>query len=332
MKPSSQSKLGYVVVGWNNLQFLDNCLGSIEAQEGVQMTVYYVDNASEDGSAEYVANHFSKVKIIKNKANFGFAKANNIGIRQAIKNGVDYVVLLNTDAELTPSWSKTIVNFAKTQPEGACFQGITLRKKEKAKIDSRGIYLDKNLVATQTDYLKDYKPPYMDCEVFGVNAAAALYSVKFLTHQPFKTQYFDEDFFMYLEDVDLCLRAIGMGYNNYCVGGARAYHIGSASSKSQSFGFKLSYRNHTALLYKNFPISFIIKMLPRIIKSDFQRIHDFNDNNQKNISRAIGVGRLQGVGMLPKMLRKRRLVKINDEHNISKIVRFMKKGYIKLDK
>lgn len=332
MKTSSQSKLGYVVVGWNNLQFLDKCLGSIEVQEEVQKTIFYVDNASEDGSTEFVANHFSKVKIIKNKANFGFAKANNIGIRHAIKNGADYVVLLNTDAELTPSWSRTIVNFAKTHPKGACFQGITLRKKEKDKIDSTGIYLDKNLVATQTNYMVRYNPPYSNCEVFGVNAAAALYTAEFLKYQPFKEQYFDEDFFMYLEDVDLSLRALELGYKNYSIANATAYHIGSASSKSQKFAYKLSYKNHLAMLYKNFSVGFIFKHTPRLIVSDLTRMRDFYRLGQKDVTWAILTGRLSSIRLLFRMHKKRHLlVKGNKEH-FKYINSQMQSGYITLGK
>jgi len=327
-----QVKLSYVVVGWNNKKFLKSCLDSILDQVNVKKSIYYIDNNSSDDSVMYVEQHYPMVKIIQNSDNLGFAKANNIGIKQALKDNAEYIVLLNTDAELTPNWSYTIVNFAEKNPKGACFQGTTLRKNEKGLIDSTGIFLDKKLVATQINYLKEYTPPYGNCEVFGVNAAAALYTKNFLEKQPFKDEYFDEDFFMYLEDVDLCLRAIELGWKNYFVSNAKAFHVGSASSKSQSFGFKLSYRNHSAMLFKNFSIGFIIKKTPRLIASDIERIIGFYRNKQKDVSLAIITGRLQGIWLIHKMFKKRRYLVKQNKKNLQYIISFMPKGYITLGK
>lgn len=327
-----KSRVAYIVVGWNNLDLLDMCLGSIQVQYGVEATTYYLDNASEDGSVEYVVKHYPSVHIIKNKENFGFTKANNIGIHLAIKEGAEYVALLNSDAELEPGWTEKIIDFAKKYPDGACFQGITLRKKEKNTIDSTGIYLDKDLVATQSNYMSHYRPPYSSCEVFGVNAAAALYTVDFLKRQPLNRQYFDEDFFMYLEDVDISLRALELGYKNYSIAEARAYHIGSASSKNQKFAYKLSYRNHLALLYKNFSVGFILKHTPRLVVSDLTRMRDFYRLGQKDVAWAIITGRLLSIGLIPKMYRKRHLLVKGNKKHFKYINSLMQVGYITMGK
>lgn len=322
------SILAYVVVGWNNRQFLANCLNSIASQDGVTRRAYYIDNASSDDSVKYVKQNFPNVQVIQNKSNLGFAKANNIGMKQAIKDGAKYIVLLNTDAEISSGWTKKIVNFVEDHSDVAAVQGITMRKKEENLIDSSGIYLDQGLRATQTDFMKKNKKKYAYREVFGVNAAAALYTVDFLNSQPFKEEYFDEDFFMYLEDVDLSLRALELGYKNYCVGDAIAYHVGSASSKGQKFAYKYSYRNHLPMLFKNFPVKFIVSRIPRIMVADLKRMRDFHRNGQNDVVWAMIKGRIIGLTLLPKMHKKRKLLINHAKSNLDYIISLTYKGYI----
>ena len=88
-----------IVVTYNGMQWYDRCLGSLQ-QSDVPVRIVVIDNASTDGTPQYIAEHFPDVHLIKSDVNLGFAKANNIGIRYAMDNGANYVLLLNQDAWL----------------------------------------------------------------------------------------------------------------------------------------------------------------------------------------------------------------------------------------
>ena len=90
-----------IVVTYNGMKWIDRCLGSL-AFSDVPADVYLVDNGSVDGTPEYVSEHFPEVRVHLAKSNLGFGKANNLGLRYALKHGYEYVYLLNQDAWVFP--------------------------------------------------------------------------------------------------------------------------------------------------------------------------------------------------------------------------------------
>lgn len=86
-----------IIVTYNGMKWLDRCIGSLEVLE-TPVHIVVIDNASTDGTPDYIAEHFPNVHLIRSEINHGFAKANNIGIRYALDNGADYFFLLNQDA------------------------------------------------------------------------------------------------------------------------------------------------------------------------------------------------------------------------------------------
>jgi GT2 family glycosyltransferase len=110
-----------IIVAWNVRQLLHDCLKSVYDQtEGIDFEVIYVDNASNDGSVEMVVEHFPKVKIIENRENEGFIKANNQGIE--ISEG-RYILLLNSDTIVLDNAIAKIVDFADEHPEAGVIGG-----------------------------------------------------------------------------------------------------------------------------------------------------------------------------------------------------------------
>lgn len=106
-----------IIVAWNVRELLYNCLKSVyDETDGINFEVIYVDNASKDGSVEMVAKEFPKVKIIVNKKNEGFIRANNQGIEIA---GGRYVLLLNSDTIILDNAIAKTVKFADEHPEAA---------------------------------------------------------------------------------------------------------------------------------------------------------------------------------------------------------------------
>ncbi len=110
-------KILTIIVTYNGLQWYDRCLGSLQAST-IPVDVMVVDNASMDGSADWIEAHYPEVNLIRSEKNLGFGQANNIGMRYAMDNGYDYVFLLNQDAWLhTNDCIERLVRAIENNPE-----------------------------------------------------------------------------------------------------------------------------------------------------------------------------------------------------------------------
>ena len=288
------NKVAFIVVGWNNAKILPECFESIEKQSYQSTDTYFVDNGSKDDSVETTKRNFPSVKIIEPGYNTGFAKGNNIGIKEALKDPeVGYVALVNSDARLKEDWTKNIVEFAAKKPKGALYQGTTLDYYDESVIDSTHTYVSYNGQATQGNWRYYYQREPGPKKVFGVNAAACMISRAFIEAQPFGDELFDEKMFMYLEDVDLAARATVLGWDNYLVPDARALHMGSASSgKNPGFSLYMTFRNNSAMLFKNFPLKMLIRMSPAILRGDIDTIRVLRRMGKEDAASKVVKGRL----------------------------------------
>jgi GT2 family glycosyltransferase len=143
-------------------------------------------------------------------------------------------------------------------------------------------------------------------EVFGVNGAAALYSRSFLAAQPFGQEYLDADFRMYLEDVDLSARAVVLGWRNYFVREAVAYHWGSGGGREdRSLSLRMTCRNDVLVLVKNLPWSVIARTIPGMVRAELARYRDFLKTGEYRKVAAMLSGRALGAVNLPRFLGKR---------------------------
>jgi len=300
-------KLYFIIVCYNNKDLLDTCLSSIQKQTLKDIGIIVVDNGSKDGSAEYIASKYKEVDLIALKDNQGFAIANNIGIRKALENtDCEYIALLNTDATVDKDWSKVLVEFAEKHPKSASLQTPTLDYFDHEILDSRGITIDPQGRPRQLGHREVYKKRDSH-KVFGVNAAACIFTAAFLNKQVFNEDYFDHDMWMYLEDVDIAARATMSGWSNWYVTGSFAYHMGSASSgKNPGFSVFMSYRNNIPLLVKNLPTSYLIVALFGAITTDIETLIKLGKSRNFIPIKAIVKGRLMSLKMIPLFMRKRR--------------------------
>ena len=299
-----------VVVCWNNADLLPECIESLKAQTYRDHSIIVVDNDSKDGSRTYLASEHPDVIVIPLDWNSGFAHANNVGIRRAFENSnVGYVAFVNSDARLSPNWVETILCTASTKPLAASFQSLTLDYADNRIVDSHHIFVARTLQATQAG---NREPHVRDCpteRIFGVNAAAALYTRDFLEAQPFD-DVFDEQMGMYLEDVDLAARAFVMNWESWFVGGTYAYHMGSASSQKRASGFSLymTYRNQPGMVIANFPWSIVKRALLSAIRADVNTITHLRRSTQTDLLRDLLRGRLVGLWRCRKFMEKRRVM------------------------
>lgn len=295
-------KIAFLVVCWNNKEIIGECLNSIQKQLNLTKKIYVIDNASSDDSASYISQNFPDVTLIVSDKNNGFAKGNNILIKESLKDAdISWVALINSDAVLDPEWGSELVKYLSTKSKVACAQGITLDYYDHNIVDAEHVYLGTNFQSVQYRYGEQHKQAYAyPRKVFGVNAAAALYSRPFIDEQP-RGVLFDEKFFMYLEDVDVSFRAVVTGWNNYYVPSARAYHMGSVSAKkrSGSYNIYMTFRNQSALLFKNMPFGTFIHYLPKAINFERHFYIHLKRTKGKEVAWLAFKGRIVGLLRLP---------------------------------
>ena len=130
------TKVLIVIVNYNGLTYLRDCLESLAVINYLagQSAVLVVDNASTDGSVDYLKKDWSKIKLIENQSNIGFAAGNNIGLEYAGSNGFDYAYLLNQDTVVDPSFLAQAVALAQTDSQIAAVQSKLLLYQDKTKI------------------------------------------------------------------------------------------------------------------------------------------------------------------------------------------------------
>ncbi|MFA7244326.1 MAG: glycosyltransferase family 2 protein [Patescibacteria group bacterium] len=257
-------KLSIVIPNWNGEKFLSKCLDSLLHQSENNIEIIVVDNGSGDQS-ETIIKKYKQVKLIKLKENCGFSIAVNVGIKAA---NSELIGLINNDTEVDENWVSEMYVAAKNHPEAGFFASKMID------------YYHREIIAAAGDAMNWWGRAYnigkyeknnenFDSEkyVFGACAGASVYRKALFE----KIGLFDEDFFMYLEDVDISLRAQYAGFKCLFVPGAIIYHMGSASAgKKSGFVFKYINKNRWHVMYKNFPLSRIIIYSPLILLSELR--------------------------------------------------------------
>lgn len=248
-------KVSVVTPNYNGERFLKNFFESLNNDSEFIGEVIIVDNGSSDNSREYIRNNTFNfpVILIENSKNMGFAPAVNQAISRA---KFEYVFSLNNDTEVKKGSIKQMVDLISSSPDIFSVQAKMLQYDNKELIDDVGD--EYNLLGWTKKTGENHKSDeYLQVkEIFSSCAGAALYRKSVLE----ELGMFDDNFFAYMEDVDLAIRSKIYGYRNLLCPQAIVYHIGSATSGSRynEFKVKLAARNNVWVVYKNIPIPFKI--------------------------------------------------------------------------
>ncbi len=255
--------LTVIIPNYNGKHFLKECFQSLKNQN-YSFEVIIVDNASEDGSIEYIKKNYPEFILIQNKENLGFASAINQGINLS---KTDYVFLLNNDVELEPDCISNIVGCLEKDDKTFAVTSKMIQYQNRNKIDDAGDEYTLLGWTKRVGYNKSPEDYIQKRETFSACAGAAIYRKSVFD----KIGLFDENFFAYMEDVDLSYRARIHGYKCIYCPEAVVYHRGSGTSGSRynEFKIKLAARNNIYVPYKNMPWPQLILNSPFLLLGYF---------------------------------------------------------------
>jgi GT2 family glycosyltransferase len=288
----STPKITIIIVTWNSMRYLFDCLESLMHQTFRDFSVLVIDNGSKDNTVEFIRSYYPTAAVLQNFKNVGFSKAYNQGIKMSKS---EYVLVLNHDVILNENFLSELILFANSHPQAGSFGGKVLklysqdvdpvngggglRSAVKSDIiDSTGLVIYKNRqVVDRGEGEKDEGQYNRTEQVFGISGACVMYRRQALEDVKIKDEYFDNSFFAYKEDIDLAWRLRLYGWESWYISTAVVYHhrhfsgldgkkatkIISERRQISRFLRSLSFRNHHLMLVKNeIAINFFYHLFP----------------------------------------------------------------------
>ncbi len=255
--PEGRPRVSIIIVTWNALPLLKRCLPSVVNTAYENLEVVLADNASTDGSCEWVRAQFPDVNVVRHPENWMFCRGNNEAVPHTSGK---YVVLLNNDVEVPSGWLDPLVDAVEAHDDVGAVQPKILQHGNRSRFEYAGAsggFLDRfGYPFTRGRilfHLEDDRGQYDDArDIFWATGAAVLLRRSALE----KVGLLDEHFTMHMEEIDLCWRLLRSGYRVRVEPRSAVYHIGGGSlPKGNTRKIYFNFRNSLLLLYKHLPES-----------------------------------------------------------------------------
>jgi GT2 family glycosyltransferase len=280
-------RVSIIIVNWNGRKFLEDCLKSVYNQTYSNYEVIVVDNGSFDGSVEYLKKNFPNVRVIALKRNYGFARANNIGFRVA--KG-EYILLLNNDVFLLRDSLEKMIKVMEAKKDVGVLQPKIIILSSK-KLDNCGSFFTNFGWPYHYGLYENPDDPRYNVEV----PVCAAYGAFMLIRREVieKMGLFDEDFFMYGEELDFCYRAWIAGYKVYYWPCTTVYHVKGGTVAKVGKGspppilLYHQYKNRLCSYLKNLSSKQLLKTLPTFILGLFVLFLIYFIRKKQEYARAI---------------------------------------------
>ncbi len=251
---SKEHKIAIIILNWNGKDDTLECLESVQRIDYPNFDVIVVDNGSKDDSVKAFRNKFPEVTVLETGENQGFAGGNNVGMRYALRNGADYILLLNNDTIVDSQLLKNFINASVLVQQAGIFGAKIYYYSEPNKIWYAGarwvneishfLHVGQGCIDNGQDFSSIVETDYAcGCALFA--KADMLNKIGFL----------DEKFFLTFEETDLCYRARRAGFKSYFVPEAKVWHKVSTSFGGEGsvlFNYFLM-RNRLLWAEKNLP-------------------------------------------------------------------------------
>jgi GT2 family glycosyltransferase len=306
----NEVKAAVVILNFNGKYFLETFLPDIIAHSK-SYPVIVADNASTDDSVAFMESHHPELRLIKNSANFGYAKGYNLALAQ-IK--AEYYILLNSDVEVTAGWIEPILALMDKDNSIAAAQPKILDYKKRDTFEYAGAaggFIDRlgypfcrgrifNSLETDKGQFNDAREVFWATGACLFARSSAFWQVGGL----------DDDYFAHMEEIDLCWRLKNFGHKIYIQPASHIFHIGGGTlnklSKRKTF---LNFRNNLSTLTKNHPPRYlVIKVLYRMVLDGIAAFKFLFDGQPKHFF-AVFRAHLSFYSRLPKILKKRNQLK-----------------------
>ena len=249
-------KISVVILNWNGCEMLRSFLPSVvRYSAGDDVEVCVADNGSTDSSVSVLREEFPMVRLILLEQNNGFADGYNLALKEV---EAEYVVLLNSDVEVTEHWLEPLADYMDAHPGVAACQPKILSWRDRTKFEYAG---------AAGGYMDYYGYPFCRGRVMGsVEEDRGQYDVIAPVFWATGAALFirladyidagglDGRFFAHMEEIDLCWRLRSRGRGIVCIPQSTVYHVGAATLKKESPRKTfLNFRNNLVMLYKNLP-------------------------------------------------------------------------------
>lgn len=231
MVSTPESSVAIILVNWNGFAYTKACLESLQKVKEPDFQVIVVDNASTEPEGQQLKEHFPKLLLISNSENLGFAGGNNVGIRYALAQGFDQILLLNNDTLVDPYFLKPLQTELHASNYGAVQPLICFAQDPKRLWSAGGKWnslLGRAITLGDRVPLANYTPP-KDLELDWATGCCLLLSKEAIL----AAGMLDEDYFAYFEDVEWSLRIRKSGFKIGLSENSIIYHEAGAASKKQ---------------------------------------------------------------------------------------------------
>ena len=257
-------KLLVVILNWNGVGMLQKFLpGVMKYSQGEGVEVCVADNGSTDESVAWLQAYCPDVRLIVLDKNYGFADGYNKALEQV---EAEYVVLLNSDVEVTPRWLEPMVTYMDAHPEVAACQPKIRAERNKEYFEYAG---------AAGGYIDKYGYPFCRGRIFDIvekdqgqyDTVAPIFwatgAALFIRLKDYREAGgLDGRFFAHMEEIDLCWRLRARGRKLVCIPQSIVYHVGAATLKKENpRKTYLNFRNNLLMLYKNLPEKDLTKVL-----------------------------------------------------------------------
>lgn len=287
-----------VIPNWNGLKFLKVCLDALRAQTYPNIEVIIADNASTDGSQDFIRQNYPEVIVLDMGYNSGFTGACNAGMKHA--KG-EIISLLNNDTEVDSRWAEAVMDAFARHPKIGTVASKMLLFDKRDHIHTTGDYFTVDgRVGNRGVWEKDEGQYDHEDYVFSACGGSSAYRREMLN----QIGLLDDDYFFSLEDIDLGWRAQLTGWQCLYTPRAIVYHHLSATGGGVTASF-YDGRNGIFVLYKNYPKELWRKYRRAIIKRQWSKAWDAIRAWRGKASRAQLRGMLAGIFALPKLRKKR---------------------------
>jgi GT2 family glycosyltransferase len=278
------SQVTAVVLNWNGKEDTLECLGSLSSQQGVALSTVVVDNGSTDDSVSAIRERFPELRIIENQRNLGYSEGNNVGIRYALEERAEYILVINNDTVLDKSCLARLVvdlqdhsSAAAAAPKSLLYDRPDCIYFAGGRIDSEG----------NTDHIGGGQP---DGPLYGesldtqwLTGCAILFRASALE----SIGLFDPDYYLLCEDVDWSLRARRAGYSLRFVAAARLWHkVSSSFGEAWNPSYLYYYtRNYCLFIERNFENERRVRLCYRAVKRSWKKA-----GRRSALRRAVALG------------------------------------------